>query len=241
MLSAPRARMILSPRHLPRLVSTIRLFANYGLRDFANLQGLLGIEGEGLDDTGAIEGDARTKAKAFRERLVELGPAYIKLGQILSTRPDLLPKPYIDELVHLQDDVPQMSFEDVENTIEQELHARISKLFESFETEPLGSASLGQVHAAVLRDGRDVVVKVQRPNLREQLAEDIEFFRELATFLTEHTSAGTRVDLVGVVQQVERALVDELDYRTEARHAAAFRKALAVFPHILIPRVIDAY
>ena len=233
--------MILSPRHLPRLVSTIRLFTNYGLRDFANRQGLLGIEGEGLDDTGAIEGDARTKAKAFRERLVELGPAYIKLGQVLSTRPDLLPKPYIDELEHLQDDVPAMSFEDVERTIEEELRARISKLFESFESEPLGSASLGQVHAAVLRDRRSVVVKIQRPNLREQLAEDIEFFRELATFLTEHTSAGSRVDLVGVVQQVERALVDELDYRTEARNAAQFRKALATFPHILIPRVIDAY
>ena len=97
------------------------------------------------------------------------------------------------------------------------------------------------MHAAELRDGRSVVVKVQRPNLREQLAEDIEFFRELATFLTEHTSAGSRVDLIGVVQQVERALVDELDYRTEARNAAAFRKALATFPHILIPRVIDAY
>ena len=172
---------------------------------------------------------------------MELGPAYIKLGQVLSTRPDLLPKPYIEELVHLQDDVPPMSFDDVEKTIEEELHSRISKLFESFEAEPLGSASLGQVHAAVLRDGRDVVVKVQRPNLREQLSEDLEYFRELATFLTEHTSAGSRVDLVGVVQQVERALADELDYRTEARNAAQFRQALATFPHILIPRVIDAY
>jgi ubiquinone biosynthesis protein len=181
------------------------------------------------------------KAKAFRKRLVELGPAYIKLGQVLSTRPDLLPRPYIDELEHLQDDVPPMPFEQVESSIEQELHARISKLFESFEPEPLGSASLGQVHAAILRDGRSVVVKVQRPNLREQLAEEIEFFRELATFLTEHTSAGARVDLIGVVQQLERALVDELDYRTEARNAASFRKALATFPHILIPRVIDAY
>ena len=134
-----------------------------------------------------------------------------------------------------------MSLEQVEQTIEGELHARLSKLFESFDPKPIGSASLGQVHAAELRDGRSVVVKVQRPNLREQLAEDIEFFRELATFLTEHTSAGSRVDLIGVVQQVERALVDELDYRTEARNAAAFRKALATFPHILIPRVIDAY
>jgi len=232
--------MILSPKYLPRLVSMIRLFTNYGLRDFANRQGLLGLEG-GIDEGAAVEGDTKVKAKAFRKRLVELGPAYIKLGQVLSTRPDLLSKPYIEELEHLQDDVSPMPFEQVEETIEAELHARISKLYESFEQEPLGSASLGQVHAATLRDGRSVVVKVQRPNLRELLAEDIEFFRALAHFLTEHTSAGQRVDLVGVVQQVEQALVDELDYRTEARNAALFRKRLATFPHILIPRVIDAY
>ncbi len=234
--------MILSPKHLPRLAATLGLFTNYGLRDFANRQGLLGLEGANLaagDGTGA--GDPAGKAKAFRERLVQLGPAYIKLGQVLSTRPDLLPPQYIEELEHLQDDVPAMPYEQVEQTVEDELRSRISKLFESFEQRPLGSASLGQVHAAELRDGRSVVVKVQRPNLREQLSEDIEYFRELATFLTEHTSAGSRVDLVGVVQQVERALVDELDYRTEARNATAFRKALATFPHILIPRVIDAY
>jgi ubiquinone biosynthesis protein len=234
--------MILSPKHLPRLAAIVGLFTNYGLRDFAKRQGLLNVEGAGVaGGDGEGEGDAAAKAKAFRKRLVELGPAYIKLGQVLSTRPDLLPRPYIDELEHLQDDVPPMPFEQVEKTIEDELHARISKLFESFEPEPLGSASLGQVHAAVLRDGRTAVVKAQRPNLHEQLAEDIEFFRELATFLTEHTTAGSRIDLIGVVQQVERALVDELDYRTEARNAAAFRKALASFPHILIPRVIDAY
>ena len=144
MLSAPVARMILSPKYLPRLISMIRLFTNYGLRDFANRQGLLGFEGA-ADDEATIEGDARAKAKAFRERLVELGPAYIKLGQVLSTRPDLLPKPYIDELEHLQDDVPPMPFEEVEKTIEQELRARISKLFDFFDPEPLGTASLGQV------------------------------------------------------------------------------------------------
>ena len=241
MFSAFCGNMILSPKHLPRLVSTIRLFTNYGLRDFASRQGLLGLEGAEVSDERGPEGDVTTKAKAFRERLVELGPAYIKLGQVLSTRPDLIPKAYIDELEHLQDDVPPMDFEQVEKTIEEELHARISKLFASFDPKPLGSASLGQVHAAELRDGRSVVVKVQRPKLREQLSEDIEYFRDLATFLTEHTSAGSRIDLIGVVQQVERALIDELDYRTEARNAASFRKALATFPHILIPRMIDAY
>jgi ubiquinone biosynthesis protein len=234
--------MILSPKHLPRLAATIGLFTNYGLRDFANRQGLMNLEGVSLaGGDGSHAGDFAATAKTFRERLVELGPAYIKLGQVLSTRPDLLPKPYIDELEHLQDDVAPMPYQQVEQTIESELHARISKLFASFDQEPLGSASLGQVHPAELRDGRSVVVKVQRPNLREQLSEDIDYFRQLATFLTEHTSAGSRVDLVGVVQQVERALVDELDYRTEARNAAAFRKALANYPHILIPRVIDAY
>ncbi len=233
--------MILSPKHLPRLAAIVGLFTNYGLRDFANRQGLLNLEGAGSRGEGEAAGDAAAKAKAFRKRLVELGPAYIKLGQVLSTRPDLLPRAYIEELEHLQDDVPPMQFEQVEETLEAELHARISKLFESFEEEPLGSASLGQVHAAVLRDGRSVVVKVQRPNLREQLAEEIEFFRELATFLADHTGAGSRIDLVGVVQQLERALVDELDYRTEARNMALFRKTLATFPHILIPRVIDAY
>jgi ubiquinone biosynthesis protein len=234
--------MILSPKHLPRLAAIVGLFTNYGLRDFANRQGLLDLEGAGsAGGDGEGSGDVTAKAKAFRKRLVELGPAYIKLGQVLSTRPDLLPRPYIDELEHLQDEVSPMPLEQVEMTIEEELHARISKLFASFEAEALGSASLGQVHAAILRDGRSVAVKVQRPNLREQLAEEIEFFRELATFLTEHTSAGSRIDLIGVVQQLERALVDELDYRTEARNAASFRKDLATFPHILIPRVIDAY
>src|SRR4051812_32531241 len=103
--------MILSPKHLPRLTATLGLFTNYGLRDFANRQGLLNLEGAGV---GASDGDApqdlAEKAKAFRERLVELGPAYIKLGQVLSTRPDLLPQQYIRELERLQDDVPAMPY-----------------------------------------------------------------------------------------------------------------------------------
>ena len=235
--------MIFAPKYLPRLVSTVGLFTRYGLLDFAKGQGLIELQGARLGDTDKPEEDRESDAKAvaFRERLVELGPAYIKLGQILSTRPDMIPPNYVTELEHLQDNVPQMSYEDVERTIEEELGARINKLFESFDEKPLGSASLGQVHAAKLRDGRDVVVKIQRPGIRETLTDDIEYFRELADFLAAHTSVGERVDVIGVVQQVERALVDELDYRTEARNAASFRRSLAGFPHILIPRVIDAY
>jgi predicted unusual protein kinase regulating ubiquinone biosynthesis (AarF/ABC1/UbiB family) len=178
---------------------------------------------------------------AFRKRLVELGPAYIKLGQVLSTRPDLLPANYISELEKLQDDVGEIPVVAVEDIIEEELHGRISKLFASFDPEPIGTASLGQVHAAELRDGRPVVVKVQRPNIRNLLADDLAFFHELAGFLAERTSAGARIDMVGIVQQLERALTDELDYRIEARNAATFRRTLAEFPRILIPRVIEAY
>lgn len=233
--------MILAPRYLPRLAATVGLFTRYGLLDFAQGQGLLGLDGIDAGKDSAGGGGTPEKAKEFRERLVELGPAYIKLGQVLSTRPDLMPPAYIKELEHLQDSVEPMPLDQVEQTIESELGARITKLFAEFDSNPLGSASLGQVHAAKLRDGRDVVIKVQRPNIREILSDDIEFFRELATYLTEHTSAGERVDMIGIVQQVERALRDELDYRTEARNAATFRRALAGFPHILIPRVIDAY
>src|SRR5512133_1858963 len=137
----PSAYMLLSPAHLPRLAAIVGLFTRFGLRDVARQQGLLALIAEGDEELPPDEqAERREHAVGFRERLVELGPAYIKLGQVLSTRPDLLPKQYIDELEHLQDDVPPMTYEQVEETIEQELHARISKLFGSFEQEPLGSA-----------------------------------------------------------------------------------------------------
>jgi ubiquinone biosynthesis protein len=230
--------MILAPRYLPRLAATVGLFTKYGLGDFADRTGLRALVD---DDGGDGNGASPEKAIQFRKRLVELGPAYIKLGQVLSTRPDLMPETYVKELEKLQDEVPGIPYEDVERVIESELGARMSKLFESFEREPLGTASLGQVHAAVLRNGRDVVVKVQLPNIREVLADDLEFFRELATFMTKHTQMGERVDMLGVIAQLERALLDELDYRIEARNAATFRRALAEFPRLLVPKVIEGY
>ena len=217
--------MILSPRYVPRLAATVGLFTRYGLADFAKQQGLEGLARE--PEPGEDHGDSPDVARAFRKRLVELGPAYIKLGQVLSTRPDLLPDSYIRELEKLQDDVDPIPVEVVKETIETELGGRLSKLFASFDDEPLGTASLGQVHAAELRDGRPVVVKVQRPHIRNLLADDVAFFNELATFLSEHTSAGSRIDLIGIVQQLERALADELDYRVEARNVATFRLSLA--------------
>src|SRR5690348_17399738 len=166
--------MIFEPKYLPKLAATVGLFTRYGLADFAKQQGLKGIapdpESGEVDDAPSPE-----KAAAFRKRLVELGPAYIKLGQVLSTRPDLLPESYIHELERLQDDVGPIPLAEVEDVIQGELGARLSKLFREFDPEPIGTASLGQVHAAVLRDGRAVVVKVQRPHIRAQLADDIAY------------------------------------------------------------------
>src|SRR4051812_4721983 len=143
--------MILAPRYLPRIAATIGLFTRYGLADFAKQQGLQGIAPEPGEE-GAEGPSAETAAK-FRKRLVELGPAYVKLGQVLSTRPDLLPEVYIRELEKLQDDVDPIPYSEVERIVEEELKGRISKMFGEFNREPIGSASLGQVHAATLRDG----------------------------------------------------------------------------------------
>ena len=233
--------MLLAPRFLPRLTATVGLFTRYGLRDFARQQGLIELSPEEAaapetNGDGVIE-----RAIAFRKRLVELGPAYVKLGQVLSTRPDLIPEPYIAQLQRLQDDVGPVPFADIEQIIQEQLGGRISKLFSTFDHEPLATASLGQAHAAALRDGRAVVVKVQRPDIRASLADDIEYFRELAKFLSAHSRAGARVDMVGIVQQLERALAEELDYRVEARNMALFRRSLAEFPRLLVPKVVEAY
>ena len=237
----PPASMLLTPKHLPRLAAIVGLFTRYGLRDIAKQQGLISLL-PAEDDLPPEEiAEQKAHAVGFRKRLVELGPAYVKLGQVLSTRPDLLPEAYIRELETLQDDVGPIPFDEVEQIIEEELGGRISKLFDFFDSEPLGTASLGQVHGARMRGGREVVVKVQRPHIRASLADDLEFFHELAVFMSEHTSVGTRIDVLGVIQQMERAIAEELDYRTEARNAATFRKSLAQFPRIMVPKVIEAY
>ena len=237
----PPASMLLTPKHLPRLAAIVGLFTRYGLRDIAKQQGLISLLPAEEDLPPEEIAEQKAHAVGFRKRLIELGPAYVKLGQVLSTRPDLLPEAYIRELETLQDDVGPIPFDEVEQIIEEELGGRISKLFDFFDSEPLGTASLGQVHGARMRGGREVVVKVQRPHIRASLADDLEFFHELAEFMSEHTSVGTRIDVLGVIQQMERAIAEELDYRTEARNAATFRKSLAQFPRIMVPKVIEAY
>ena len=159
----------------------------------------------------------RRAGKSWRRIWKPLGPTFIKLGQLLSSRGALIPAGYAEALERLQDSVEPFPFEEVERIVTEELGVRISKGFESFDREPVASASLGQVHRARLRDGRDVVVKVQRPNIRQRITEDLEAFDEIARVLEKHTDLGERMDLRAVLEEFRKTIFEELDYRREAR------------------------
>ena len=170
-----------------------------------------------------------------------MGPTFVKLGQLLSTRSDLLPPVYLSALARLQDDVEPVPFEQIEETVTSEIGARISKAFVSFDATPAASASLGQVHHAVLRNGRRVAVKVQRPGVREQVVEDMEVIEELAEFVDRHTNVGRSMGFGGMVEEFRRSIMAELDYRVEAANLRLFHSNLADYDLIVVPQPIDDY
>jgi predicted unusual protein kinase regulating ubiquinone biosynthesis (AarF/ABC1/UbiB family) len=173
--------------------------------------------------------------------LERLGPTFVKLGQLLSTRVELLPRPYLDALSRLQDKVEPFGFNEVEKIVTAELGVRMSKAFSDFESKPIASASLGQVHLAHLRDGRPVAVKVQRPNIREQMVEDLDALGEIAEFLDNHTEVGQRYEFTRMLEELRKSLMRELDYRQEAHNLAAFREQLEDFTHIIVPAPVADY
>lgn len=153
----------------------------------------------------------------------ELGPTYIKLGQILSTKEDLFPKEYVKELEKLQDDVPPFGYDDVCNIVAEEFGMPIDEMFETFSHEPIASASLGQAHVATLAGGRKVAVKVQRPGIKEIIDSDLHILRDLARFAKRHIKEAKSFDPVGFVNEFERNLRAELDYTLEAQSTEEFR------------------
>ena len=228
---------MLKTRNLGAYRDLLLLFTRYGRKDFR-----LTITPEDVyapePDTESMEPDVRARAQAFAEALKKMGPTYVKFGQLLSTRPDIVPHEYIVALESLQDDLEPFSFAEVERIVEAELGVRISKAFDVFESTPLAAASLGQVHRAALRDGREVVVKVQRPDVREQVRRDLEVFTEIAEELEKHTDIGRKMNLVGAIEQAKLVMYSELNYLQEARNTEALRENLAQFPEIYIPKVI---
>jgi ubiquinone biosynthesis protein len=180
-------------------------------------------------------------ARAFVRDVEALGPTFIKLGQVLSTRADLLAAPYVVALERLQDAVEPFPFEEVEATVTTELRAKLSKIFAEFDEVPIATASLGQVHRAVLRSGREVAVKVQRPHVREQILQDLEALDELARVLDRFTNITKSVDLPRVLEEFRRTLLSELDYMQEARNLIAIGEQLRELDRIVVPRPVADY
>lgn len=180
-------------------------------------------------------------AERLRLAMIDLGPTFVKLGQILSTRSDLLPPEFITELDKLQDTVPAFPAAIAVGTIESELGRPVSELFRSFTSEPLAAASLGQVHAAVLHSGEHVVVKVQRPDISGVVATDLAIIADLAALAQERTTLGARYNLNELVWELSATLRGELDYRREGRNADRFRRNFAANPFIHIPTIYWDY
>src|SRR6185369_7127237 len=228
----------LKPERLKRYKDVAMLLIKYGRSDLISAAGL---ENSVLPNEIAEESGAAAPAEELAKDLEKLGPTFIKLVQLLSTRADLLPGPYLDALERLQDQIEPFPYEEVERIVSAELGVRMSKAFADFEPTPLAAASLSQVHKASMRDGRDVVVKVQRPDIRELIVGDLEALGEIAHFLDEHTELGKRYEFDNMLINLRKSLLRELDFTIEANNLRSIRQSLIEFEQIVIPEPIDDY
>ena len=180
-------------------------------------------------------------AEEFVDDLEALGPSFVKIGQTLSTRPDLVPPDYLEALVRLQDQADPVPLDEIEKQIETELGAKPSKLFTSFDPEPIGTASLAQVHVAQLKSGRRVAVKVQRPDIATQIDADLASLKRLVSSLGVVGIAPGRFGFGEWLEEFRISLMAELDYRLEAENLVSFRERMQAYPHILVPAPVWDY
>ena len=227
----------LKPQHLNRYRQIAWLFIKYGRSDLVKESGLEGT----LAAEQRVTPKEAAKADELAADLEKLGPTFVKLGQLLSTRVELLPQAYLDALARLQDEVEPFPFDEVEKIVCSELGVRMSKAFSDFDVRPMAAASLGQVHRARLRDGRQVAVKVQRPRIREAMFEDLDAIDEIAEFLDNHTAIGKRYEFCKMLDEFRKSLVRELDYRQEANNLTTIGENLRSFPHVIVPEPIADY
>jgi ubiquinone biosynthesis protein len=227
----------LKPERLKRYKDVAMLLIKYGRSDLISPAGL---EGSVLPDEIAAESEI-APAEDLAMDLEKLGPTFIKLGQLLSTRADLLPGPYLDALERLQDHIEPFAYEEVERIVSGELGVRLSKAFADFDPTPVAAASLSQVHKATMRDGRAVVVKVQRPNIRDLIVGDLEALGEIAHFLDQHTELGRRYEFDNMLVQLRKSLLRELDFTIEANNLHTIADNLVDFENIVIPEPVDDF
>jgi len=227
----------LKPHHLKLYKDILRLLMKYGHSDLTRE-----ITADELEtDARPREPGKESPPEELVDDLEKMGPTFVKLGQLLSSRADLLPEPYLQALARLQDRVKPFPAEQAEQIVENELGARLSKAFSWFDPEPMAAASLGQVHRAALRDQRPVVVKVQRPGIRQQIAEDFAALEKVATLLDEHTEIGRRYRFSKLLDEFKTALAHELDYEHEAANLVHLAANMSEFPRLRVPLPIQDY
>ncbi len=227
----------ISPENLKRYKDIGLLLFKYGNSDLVKYAG---IDQAMLTEISPST-DAPAKATELAADLEKMGPAFVKLGQLLSTRPDFLPPVYIDALSRLQDNCEPFAFAEVEKTIVNELGVRLSKAFSQFNQVPVAAASLGQIHHAVMRDGREVAVKVQRPGIRESIIQDLHILTDIADFYDAHTEAGKRYEYGLMLEEFSKSILAELDYRKEAHNLETMKDNLRAFEMIVVPAPINDF
>ncbi|GAA4403106.1 AarF/UbiB family protein [Ornithinibacter aureus] len=225
-----------------RYVDLVRLLRRYGRSDLVSGARLdeFSVDEPGSGPEDPITGDAET-AERLAADLERMGPTFIKLGQLLSTRFDLLPAVYTTALARLQDTVDPIPFAAVREVVEGELGASIGERFSDFSVDPLASASIGQVHAGTLRNGREVVVKVQRPGVRETVRDDMEVLTRLASIADRRTEAGRQFGFGQLLAQFRRSVAGELDYRREAKNLVTFGELTAEYDRLVVPQPVMEY
>jgi ubiquinone biosynthesis protein len=225
-------------RHLDRYREIAETLSRHGM---GYLVGILGLDRLMPFHHGLLGHERRaepyTRPEHLRLALEQLGATFVKLGQILSTRPDLLGPEYQAELVKLQDAAPPVPGDEIVDAVASELGRPVDELFATFELEPLAAASIGQAHAATLHDGREVVVKVRRPGIVEQVEEDTEILQNLAVRASHRWEAAAGYDIVGLADEFAQTLRAELDYLREARNGERFAANFAHDPEIHIPHI----
>lgn len=226
-------RIVKSIRNLKRVHYILFVFAKYGFRDIVERLPVR-IRYKGKEIKG-------TRAERLRMAIEELGPTFIKIGQILSLRPDLLPEDFIVELSKLQERVKPVPFEEIKDVIEKEFKMSISDIFPVFEKQPHATASLAQVHRAKIKEGVEVVVKVQRPKARNMIESDFSIIRRIAEMLEKRFNVVKEFDVVGKIEEIGKNLLEELDFIKEGKSIERFKNYFKNDENVIIPSVYREY